>query len=256
MAIRDEKKLAIETHDLSFTFQELQGASLKVIDGITFQLHRGEIVAIVGPSGSGKTTFLRLLAGLLAPDSGKVLIAGQAPATRAGACGYVPQGYSLFPWLTVRDNILYGLQFQRTEAPQDIATQLLMATGLTEFGAAYPKALSGGMKQRVALARALAARPEVLLLDEPFSALDLVTRQEVRNYLLSTIEGKDTSVIIVTHDLQEAAYTADRIVFFSSRPTTILADLAVPFQRPRKPELVETTQFFEFGRQLTGIALQ
>ena len=249
-----EIPFAMEARDLEFEFRTPGGASLPVIGGMSFRLAAGEIVAIVGPSGGGKTTLLRLLAGILTPSSGEVVIAGRASGHRPGACGYVPQGYSLFPWLTVSQNILYGLRLRSRVSKLNGATELLAATGLSEFADAYPVSLSGGMKQRVAIARALAIQPDVLLLDEPFSALDLKTRRDVRDYLLKVIEGTKTAAIIVTHDLQEAAYTADRILFFSPRPSVILAELQVPFVRPRFPGLLDTREFFDFCRVVVKAA--
>jgi NitT/TauT family transport system ATP-binding protein len=248
--------VAVETRNVEFEFPSTRGAPLRVIGGISFQLKVGEIIAIVGPSGGGKTTLLRLIAGLLTPTSGAMLIAGRASGHRAGACGYVPQGYSLFPWLTVRENILYGLRLGGRHPSFDGAMELLAATGLSDFADVYPIALSGGMKQRVAIARALAIKPDVLLLDEPFSALDLRTRWEVRDYLLRIIEGKGTASIIVTHDLQEAAYTADRILFLSSRPSVIINEMDVPFTRPRLPELWDTREFLEFSREIMHAAVE
>jgi ABC-type nitrate/sulfonate/bicarbonate transport system ATPase subunit len=248
------RPFAIETKDLEFEFRTADGASLRVIGGISFRLAAGEIVAIVGPSGGGKTTLLRLLAGILTPSSGEVFIAGRVSEHRPGACGYVPQGYSLFPWLTVRENILYSLRLGTRVSKLKVATELLAATGLSEFSDAYPNSLSGGMKQRVAIARALAIEPDVLLLDEPFSALDIRTRRDVRDYLLGVIEGTGTAAIIVTHDLQDAAYTADRILFFSPRPSVIRAELKVPFSRPRSQGLWDTREFFDFCRVVVRAA--
>jgi NitT/TauT family transport system ATP-binding protein len=211
------------------------GGGLVALRGVDFAVEPQEFVCIVGPSGAGKTTLLRLLAGLRAPSSGRVLFDG-APLTRPRRrIGLVFQKANLMPWRTVRDNVLLPLELQG--APPDESRQeadaLLELVGLQGFGAEYPHALSGGMEQRVAIARALIARPSVLLLDEPFGSLDALTRERMSVELLRIWELSRKTVIMVTHSISEAVFLADRILVMSPRPGRIAADLSVPLPRPR-----------------------
>ncbi len=208
----------------------------------------GQFVSVIGPSGSGKSTLLRVVAGLLAPDRGQVEVLGRSPQEAAAAkrIGFVPQSPALLPWRRVIDNVRLPLQVNRRPRPDlhdgaDAALELLGRVGLGDVAMRRPRSLSGGMAQRVAIARTLATRPELLVLDEPFSALDELTREVLRDVLLDAWEAERATALFVTHSVAEAIYLSDRIVVLSSGPGRILADVAVGLPRPRTPELLRTS---------------
>ena len=224
--------------------EALQPVSLAVADN--------DFITILGPSGCGKSTLLRVVAGLDTPSRGRVLLDG-VPVTAAGADrGMVFQSYTLFPWLTVRQNICFGLRERGVAlATQDeIARYWLDKVGLTGFEHHYPKMLSGGMQQRTAIARALANDPKILLLDEPFGALDNQTRGLMQELLLSIWESERKTVLFVTHSIEEAIYLADRIVLLTPRPARVERVLDVPFGRPRTEEVKSDPTFVELRRQI------
>jgi NitT/TauT family transport system ATP-binding protein len=201
---------------------------LTVIDGLDLEVARGELVVCVGPSGCGKSTLLSLLGGHAAPTRGKIIRNGQSRT--------IYQDGGLFPWLTVRENIAGGLP--RSTAPElrsKKVTEWLEITRLSEFAGTYPHQLSGGMRQRCELARALAAETDILLLDEPFSALDYQTRTRMRRELVGTLAERPRTVVFVTHDIEEAVQLGDRIVVLGARPTHVRRVLALPTPRPRQP---------------------
>jgi len=201
---------------------------------INFCTHRREFLCIVGPSGCGKSTLVRILAGLEQQSSGQVLLDG-APVRGPGRDrGMVFQGYTLFPWLTVKKNVMFGLvnQAGRTEAERE-ALQWLQLIGLEKFADSYPHQLSGGMKQRVAIARALANQPRILLMDEPFGALDAQTRARMQTHLLEIWRKIDITIIFITHDLDEAIFLADRILVLKPHPGEVQELIEVPVPRPR-----------------------
>ena len=207
-----------------------QQAELPVLDHVDLRIEPGEFLAVLGPSGCGKSTLLRLIAGLERPSSGAVRLGSQVVADVDPRCAVVFQEPRLFPWQTVAANIAVGAR-QRTEPTEP--TELLELVGLTEFSQAYPHQLSGGMAQRAALARALIGHPEVLLLDEPFAALDALTRLRMQDLLVEVWRVVQSTVVMVTHDVDEALYLADRIVVLGQRPAGITATLVVPAPRPR-----------------------
>ncbi len=201
---------------------------LTVIEGLDLEVSRGELLVCVGPSGCGKSTLLSLLGGHTAPTRGKI--------TRNGQSRTIYQDGGLFPWLTVRENIAGGLA--RTVAPEQRSKKVsewLEITRLAEFAGSYPHQLSGGMRQRCELARALAAETDVLLCDEPFSALDYQTRTRMRRELVATLAERPRTVVFVTHDIEEAVQLGDRIVVLGPRPTSVRRVLDVPIARPRQP---------------------
>jgi NitT/TauT family transport system ATP-binding protein len=210
-----------------------------VLQGVSSTLYEHDLLCIVGASGSGKTTLLRAIAGLLPLRNGRVLLDG-APVTRPSPrMAMIFQHFGLFPWKTVRANIAYGLSVQGRRDEDGTITRLLDVMGLTEHAARYPYELSGGMQQRVGLARALAVRPEVLLLDEPFSAVDAITRETLQGELIRLWEDpqrRRTSAILVTHDLDEAILLGDRIVVLGGTPGHVCLHVEVPIPRPRAPQ--------------------
>jgi NitT/TauT family transport system ATP-binding protein len=244
----------IDVRELSKSFQ-LAGTAIEAVRDISFSVRRGEFVALLGPSGSGKSTILNMIATLVKPSSGQILIDGK-PVISGKATpgvGYVFQRDTLFPWRTVADNIGYGLQLAGigdAERKERVATCLAQA-GLQGFGDAYPSALSGGMRQRAALMRTLVVEPQILLMDEPFGALDTHTKIDMHEVLLRIWDREQQTVLFVTHDLGEALTLADRIILFSARPGQIKDMFEVDFARPRDAVKVrETPRYAELFQHI------
>jgi NitT/TauT family transport system ATP-binding protein/sulfonate transport system ATP-binding protein len=228
-------------------------AATVALEPTTFTVEDGDFIAIVGPSGCGKSTLLRIVAGLETPTTGRVLLDG-APVRAPGADrGMVFQSYTLFPWLTVRRNICFGLREKRVpEAEQQrIAAHYVDRVGLRGFENHYPKMLSGGMQQRTAIARALANQPKILLLDEPFGALDNQTRALMQELLLGIWEAEKKTVLFVTHDIEEAIFVAGRVAVMSARPGRIKTEVAVDLPHPRHYTVKTTPAFSALKARLT-----
>ena len=221
---------------------------------IDLTVEPGEFVAILGPSGCGKSTLLRIVAGLDHPTGGAVTLDGAAISAPGADRGMVFQSYTLFPWLTVAQNIRFGLAERGLpmDEQQAIAARFIARTGLAGFENHWPRQLSGGMQQRCALARALANDPEILLLDEPFGALDHQTRELMQELLLEIWEADRKTVLFVTHDIDEAIFLANRVVVMSARPGRIKADVAVPLPYPRDWTMKTTTEFAALKARLMG----
>jgi NitT/TauT family transport system ATP-binding protein len=244
----------IDVRGLSKSFL-LAGTAIEAVRDVSFKVRRGEFVALLGPSGSGKSTILNMIATLVKPSGGQILIDGK-PVMAGKATpgvGYVFQRDTLFPWRTVADNIGYGLQLAGVgdaERKQRVATCLAQA-GLQGFGDAYPSALSGGMRQRAALMRTLVVEPQILLMDEPFGALDTHTKIDMHEVLLRIWDREQQTVLFVTHDLGEALTLADRIILFSARPGQIKDMFEVDFARPRDAVKVrETPRYAELFQHI------
>jgi NitT/TauT family transport system ATP-binding protein len=205
------------------------------LNDINFSTHRREFLCIVGPSGCGKTTLVRILAGLEEKSSGQVLLQGKAVTEPGSDRGMVFQGYTLFPWLTVKKNVMFGLEVngRGKDESERQALQWLQLIGLERFADAYPHQLSGGMKQRVAIVRALANQPRILLMDEPFGALDAQTRCRMQAHLLEIWRKIDITIVFITHDLDEAIFLADRVLVLSAHPGEVRELIEVPVPRPR-----------------------
>jgi len=219
--------------------------TVTALKDINFQTHRREFLCVIGPSGCGKSTLIRILAGLETHSGGEVLLDGRPVNGPGRERGMVFQGYTLFPWLTVRRNVMFGLRMNgidRAEAGKQ-ADEWLGLIGLQKFADAYPHQLSGGMKQRVAIVRALVNHPRILLMDEPFSALDAQTRARMQSYLLEIWKKVDITVIFITHDLDEAIFLADRILVLSAHPGAVQELIEVPLERPRRAEQFDTEAF-------------
>ena len=218
---------------------------LPVLDEVTFDVPSGGITAVLGPNGSGKSTLLRLISGLLPPDSGSVTIDGHAVEDADQRVGLVFQEPRLLPWRRTLDNVSFPLQLAGVgrEEREARARALLDLVGLATFGGAYPHQLSGGMRQRVAIARALARDPAILLLDEPFSALDALTRERFNTELLQIWERVGATIVLVTHDIAEAVFLADEVIVLSPRPATVAARVPVPLGRPRLPSARDSLAF-------------
>ncbi len=234
----------LQAEGLSKTFEGAQGR-LTAIANVNLAVSAGEFLCIVGPSGCGKTTLLQLLAGLLPPSGGQVRLAGEPLLEPHPDISIVFQKPNLMPWRTVLENVLLPLQV--TAVPAEDARrrgqEALTRVGLAEFGGAYPKELSGGMEQRVAVARALVRRPRLLLLDEPFGALDALTRERLNLELLRLWQSQSLTAIMVTHNIQEAVFLADRILVLSPRPAAVSAEFVNPLPRPR-PKGIEYSPAF------------
>lgn len=244
-------KLAIR--HLSKVFGTANGRQITALDDVSLDVGEGEVVAVVGPSGCGKTTLLRIVQGLETQSGGDVFVDGEKVTGVGFDRGFVFQQYGLLPWLTAAQNITFALEAKKVPKAerQDIAIKFLRKVGLEGFENAYPRQLSGGMQQRVGIARALAIEPDILLLDEPFGALDALTREILQNEILRLIEELRKTVVFVTHSVDEAVYLADRIVLMSARPGQIrrVLDVGIPRPRAQKAELVRAMADYQAVRQ-------
>ena len=239
-----QRPVLLEVQNLCKDYNSIQGP-VTALNNINFTTYRREFVCVIGPSGCGKSTLIRTLAGLEKQTSGEVLIDGKPVNGPGPDRGMVFQGYTLFPWLTVRKNVMFGLEMagrSKREADAE-ARQWIDLVGLLKFENSYPHQLSGGMKQRVAIARALAAQPRILLMDEPFGALDAQTRSKMQNYLLDIWKHIDITILFITHDLDEAIYLADRILVLKAHPGEVQELIEVPVPHPRSPEQLLSPEF-------------
>jgi ABC-type nitrate/sulfonate/bicarbonate transport system ATPase subunit len=218
---------------------------MPALEDISLYAGAGEFVTVIGPSGSGKSTLLNVISGLMAPDSGEILLHGRADTPRLGHIGYMPQRDLLLPWRRLLDNLVLGPEVMGRDvaAARREARELLPLFGLEGFEAAYPATLSGGMRQRAALLRTFLCHQEVILLDEPFGALDALTRRVMRRWLLEVWEGLRQTTILVTHDVEEAIVLSDRVYVFSPRPGRVIREVSVKLPRPRPEGLLDTPAF-------------
>jgi NitT/TauT family transport system ATP-binding protein len=223
-----------------------------VLEDINLELFPNEFVCLVGSSGCGKSTLLNLVAGLVPPTSGDILVDGHLVKGPGSDRGMVFQHYTLYPWLTVRQNIAFGLQLRNLPKSEqrDRVNYFLDVVGLTEFANAFPKQLSGGMKQRVAIARALANEPAVLLMDEPFGALDAQTKEQMQQFLLELWEQTHTTILMITHDVEEAIYLSQRIYVMSTGPGRIKKEFKIDLPSDRDLELKLSTEFLGIKRNI------
>ena len=251
--VAEDLKLAIR--DLGVVFTRRRGGTVTAVENLSLGVRDEEFVSIVGPSGCGKSTLLRIVAGLIRPTSGEVLL-DDRPVEGPGADrGMVFQSYTLFPWLTVQGNVEFGLRLRGrpAEERQEIVRRYLDLVGLRGTEPAYPKELSGGMQQRVAIARAMANEPAILLMDEPFGALDAQTRSVMQELLLRVWEQTHKTVLFVTHDIDEAILLSDRIYVMSARPGRIKTEVAVTLPRPREVSVMDTPEFIALRRRVHGL---
>ena len=247
-----QRPVILHVQGLGKTFAGSQGEAVTALQDITFEVHRREFICVIGPSGCGKSTLNRIIAGLESPTDGAVLLDGEAVREPGPERGMVFQSYTLFPWLTVKKNVMFGLRMTGSSAhhAETTARQWIDMVGLADFADHYPHQLSGGMQQRVAIARALANEPRVLLMDEPFGALDAQTRAQMQGYLLQIWRNVNITIVFVTHDLDEAIYLADRIVVLGRNPNSVREIIEVPVPRPRSPEQLLTPTSFATKRRL------
>ncbi|MDB6174505.1 MAG: transporter related [Chthoniobacteraceae bacterium] len=222
------------------------------LDHVSLEIHRREFICVIGPSGCGKSTLIRIIAGLDQATSGEVLLDGKAVTGPGPDRGMVFQGYTLFPWRTVKANVMFGLEMRgKDKSTAEIeARQWLDMVGLGKFENSYPHELSGGMKQRVAIARALANEPRILIMDEPFAALDAQTRCQMQNYLLQIWRKVDVTILFITHDLEEAAYLSDRILVMGANPGRVVEFIDNPVPRPRNVAQFVSPEFLALKLRL------
>jgi NitT/TauT family transport system ATP-binding protein len=241
----------IELQDLSVVYRTRSGASLRAIESISTCLAEREFCVIVGPSGCGKSTLLKVLAGLVGHAAGQAMIRGEPVGAPRDDVGFVFQSATLLPWLTILDNVLLPLRVQR-RADRDQwvsrAMELLGVVGLDDFADRYPSELSGGMQQRVGMARALIHDPQLLLMDEPFGALDALTRETMNAELQRIWMLKPKTVLFVTHSISEAVFLADRVLVMSARPGKIVADIPIDLPRPREVSTIDSARFVEYSK--------
>jgi NitT/TauT family transport system ATP-binding protein len=249
----------LRVNDLSVTYIDRNGNRTEAVRDVSFDIldkpNAGEVVVFLGPSGCGKSTILKAVAGLLPPTKGEVLVDGELVTGVGRDRGMVFQAYTSFGWLTVRENVEYGLRLKGTPKAErrKISDEILQEVGLAEFANRYPKDLSGGMKQRVAIARTLVNKPRVVLMDEPFGALDPQTRWGMQSLLLEISRAENNTILFVTHDVSEAVYLADTIYVLSSRPARILHQVSVPAFPVRDIALKSAAEFRAVEKQLLDL---
>jgi ABC-type nitrate/sulfonate/bicarbonate transport system ATPase subunit len=240
----------LEVRGVFKTFKQ-KSKSTVALQNIDLHLQKSEFVSIVGSSGCGKSTLLNIVAGLIQPCAGQVLVEGKPVQGPGGDRGMVFQGYTLYPWLNVANNIAFGLKLRHLSKAQikERVSYYLDVVGLTKFAKAYPKQLSGGMKQRVAIARALANQPEVLLMDEPFGALDAQTKEQMQQFLLELWEQTQTTILMITHDLEEAVFLSQRVYVMSAHPGEIRNEFMIPLQH-RDLDIKLSPEFVQLKRDI------
>ena len=243
----------LEVQNISKSFHRPDGQLMPVVEALSLAVAHLEFLALLGPSGCGKSTLLRMIDGLMSCDTGSIHLDGEDITGLPGkGRGMVFQTFDLFPWRTALGNVEFGLEVKGVANPErrEQARRYLRLVGLSGFEDSFPHQLSGGMQQRVGIARAFAIQPEVLLMDEPFGALDVQTRDILQDELLRIWEQEQKTVLFVTHGIEEAIYLADRIILFSPRPARIVREIRVPFGRPRREEMKTDPVFLELRREI------
>ncbi len=244
------KPVKITVKNLCKFYQTEGNQTYTALKGVETQIYEGEFVSVIGPSGCGKTTFLSTVAGLLEPTDGEILVDGEKVTGPGRDRGVVFQQDAIFPWRKVVENVEYGLELQKVpkEERRETAMRQLEMVGLQNYANFYPKELSGGMKKKVAIAMVLANNPEVLLMDEPFGALDYVTKVTLQKELLNIWQKKRKTTVFITHDIEEALFMADRVLVFTKGALAKIYN--VPFERPRNDEIRSSTEFQNIKKQL------
>lgn len=244
----------LEVNHLYKQFPLRQG-TLVALKDINLHVEQGEFVCVVGASGSGKSTLLRLIAGLESPTAGEILVDGKAVSGPGSDRGLVFQRYSLYPWMTVAENVGFGLELRGVSKRerQQWVDYYLEVVGLSEFATALPKELSGGMKQRVAIARALASQPKILLMDEPFGALDAQTKETMQQFMLDLWQRTGTSILTITHDVAEAVFLSQRIYVLSARPGQVREEVRVTLPSDRDYHIKRTTEFQDYEMHIMDL---
>ena len=258
-AAGDSARVRIAFDRVSVDFPTQHGP-MRVLDDVSFDIRHGEFVSIIGPSGCGKTTLMNIVGGFVQPTSGRVLLDGKPVQGPGPDRGVIFQEYGVFPWLTVRQNIAFGLKLASNRAlaadREEIVARYMKLMGLSDFANHFPKHLSGGMRQRLAIARAYAVRPEFLLMDEPFGALDAQTRSAMQDLLLQVLQSEGKTVMLITHSVEEAIYLSSRIVVVTARPARIRTIIDVPFGYPRAENVHEDPRFGELRAHIRDLVMQ
>lgn len=254
-AAQQAQPARLRVENVSLRYRTPDGGTFSALEKVSFEVPDQQFAVIVGPSGCGKSSLLYLTAGLSEPTEGDIYVGGQLVDGPGADRGMVFQSYTLFPWLTVRQNVEFGLKRRGMPAAErrEIVDYYLDEVGLRRFEHNYPKQLSGGMMQRVAIARALANDPQILLMDEPFGALDSQTRMQMQQLLLRVWDHSKKTVVFVTHDIDEAILLGDRVYVMGARPGRIKRILDVPIERPRSLDMVMDRQFIEMKREILGL---
>ena len=249
-----QRNVVLQVDQLTQSFD--QGGSQKVIlKDVSLKIYEREFVCVIGPSGCGKSTLGRIVAGLDAYPSGEVVVDKEKVKGPSASRGMVFQGYTLFPWKTVKENVMFGpiMGGRSKSSAERSAREWLDVVGLTKYENHYPHQLSGGMKQRVAIARALVNEPKVLIMDEPFGALDPYTRQKMQKHLLDLWRNIDITIVFITHDMDEAVLLSDRIVVLKANPGEVQEIIEVPLARPRSPDIVTDSRFLQLKARINSI---
>ena len=259
MSANPGTEVRIRFENVSVDFATANGP-LAVVDDVSFEIRNGEFVSIIGPSGCGKTTMMNIVAGFVQPQRGRVLLDGKPIAGPGPERGVIFQEYGVFPWLTVEENIAFGLKLAANRVPdaerREICARYMRLMGLSDFARAYPKTLSGGMRQRLAIARAYAVKPQFLLMDEPFGALDAQTRSNMQDLLLQVLAAEGKTVMLITHSVEEAIYLSSKIVVATARPARVREIVDVPFAYPRDEALHESAAFGELRSHIRELVMQ
>jgi NitT/TauT family transport system ATP-binding protein len=251
----DKDDVVLKVEHVDKIYNPNRKKRFQALKDINFDVHRNEFVCIVGPSGCGKSTLLRMLAGLNFPTSGNISFNGEEIVGPSAERGMVFQSYTLFPWMTVRDNIGYGLKLKGMSKGKqlEITEKYLRVISLSEFAGNYPKELSGGMKQRVAIARALANSPEVLLMDEPFGALDPFTKASMQLLLRDIWQSSRQTIVFITHDIEEAVFLATKIFVMKAAPGSIEQEVNIELPEIRALDIKDTAEFIKIRRNINGM---
>jgi len=248
------------TYRIGFENVSVSFGALRVVEDVSFGIADREFVSVIGPSGCGKTTMMNIVAGFVKPNSGTVLLDGKPISGPGPERGVIFQEYGVFPWLTVRENIAFGLKLSANRVPEaereEICARYMRLMGLADFAGAFPKTLSGGMRQRLAIARAYAVKPQFLLMDEPFGALDAQTRSNMQDLLLEVLAAERKTVMLITHSVEEAIYLSSKILVVTARPSRIREVIQVPFGYPRDDRLHESHEFGEMRAHIRDLVMQ
>jgi ABC-type nitrate/sulfonate/bicarbonate transport system ATPase subunit len=250
-----EKELTLTIENLSKNYTLGNAKHFSAVKDVSFVAEKGEFISILGPSGCGKSTLVKMIAGLIEPTTGSIIEGKDTDLAKKGNLGIIFQEYGLFPWLNVEENIEFGLKIidAQENKTKEIVSHYIAVMGLKGFENAYPKELSGGMQQRVALARTLATNPKMLLMDEPFSALDVQTKRFMQDLLLQILEKEPRTVIFVTHDVEEAVFLSDTVYVLTPSPGTILEKVDIKLSRPRDLNTEFSEDYIKLKKQLQKV---
>nr|WP_206763598.1 ABC transporter ATP-binding protein [Brevibacillus laterosporus] len=242
---------ALVVKQVSHSFTD-SGCTIEVLQQISLEVKKGEFVSLIGPSGSGKSTLFHIIGGLLSPIHGSITIEGKQVTGETGHISYMPQSSSLLPWRTIEENVGLALEIEGVSRKETLklAREWLPKVGLDGYEKAYPHMLSGGMQQRVAFLRALLSRQELICLDEPFGALDALSRTDMQNWLLSIWEKHKRSVLLITHSIDEAIFLSDKIYVLTAKPAQVAATISVPFERPRREKMLLSPEFLLVKKEI------